>query len=67
LKDFFTNKKQHLDENDLVRLESNPLRLLDSKNPDTIELLKFAPKITEYLKKESKEFYENVKVYLEIL
>lgn len=67
LKSFFSNKKQHLDENDLHRLETNPLRILDSKNPDTIELLKFAPKITDFLKKESKEFYAKVKQYLDIL
>lgn len=67
LKEFFDNKKQHLDENDLYRLEKNPLRILDSKNPDTQELLKFAPKITDFLKKESKEFYDSVKEYLNIL
>ena len=57
----------HLDENDLSRLEKNPLRILDSKNPDTQELLKFAPKITDFLKKDSKEYYDSVKSYLEIL
>ena len=67
IKDFFSNKKQHLDENDLARLEKNPLRILDSKNPDTQELLKFAPKISQFLKKESKEFYEKVKEYLDVL
>jgi histidyl-tRNA synthetase len=67
LKDFFANKKQHLDDNDLYRLENNPLRILDSKNPDTQELLKFAPKVTDFLKKESKEFYDSVKEYLGIL
>ncbi|HBY74662.1 TPA: hypothetical protein DEG21_02030 [Patescibacteria group bacterium] len=49
------------------RLETNPLRILDSKNPDTIELLKFAPKITDFLKKDSLEFYKKVKEYLDIL
>ncbi|MCK9272293.1 histidine--tRNA ligase [Candidatus Gracilibacteria bacterium] len=67
LKGFFSNKKAHLDDTDLHRLETNPLRILDSKNPDTIELLKFAPKITDFLKKESREFYEKVKEYLDIL
>ncbi|MDD2487370.1 MAG: histidine--tRNA ligase [Candidatus Gracilibacteria bacterium] len=67
LKGFFSNKKQHLDETDLHRLETNPMRILDSKNPDTVELLKFAPKITDFLKKDSKEFYEKVKEYLDIL
>lgn len=67
LKDFFANKKQHLDENDLSRLEKNPLRILDSKNKDVQELLKFAPKITDFLKKESLEFYNKVKEYLDLL
>lgn len=67
IKDFFANKKQHLDENDLSRLEKNPLRILDSKNKDVQELLKFAPKITDFLKKESLEFYNKVKEYLDLL
>ena len=32
--------KSQLDEKDLSRLEKNPLRILDSKSPQTIELLK---------------------------
>ncbi len=67
LKAFFDNKKKNLDETDLARLETNPLRILDSKNPDTQELLKFIPKITDFLKKDSKEFYDKVKEYLDIL
>jgi histidyl-tRNA synthetase len=43
------------------------LRILDSKNPDTIELLKFIPRITDFLKKESKEYFTSVKEYLDIL
>lgn len=64
LKSFFVNKTHILDELDLYRLEKNPLRVLDSKNPDTRELIKFAPKMTDFLKKDSKEFYEKVKDYL---
>lgn len=64
---FFENKKHLLDEVDLARLANNPLRLLDSKNEDTKELLKVAPKITEFLKKDSLEFYGKVKEYLDIL
>lgn len=66
LKSFFANKTHLLDELDLHRLETNPLRLLDSKNPDTQEILKFAPKITDFLKKDSKEFFTKVKEYLDI-
>ncbi|MFA6090246.1 MAG: histidine--tRNA ligase [Candidatus Gracilibacteria bacterium] len=64
---FFENKKHLLDDTDLFRLTTNPLRLLDSKNEDTRELLKVAPKITDFLKKDSKEYYEKVKTYLDIL
>jgi histidyl-tRNA synthetase len=67
LQSFFENKKHLLDETDLARLEKNPLRLLDSKNEDVKELLKIAPKMTEFLKKDSLEFYNKVKEYLAIL
>lgn len=67
LQSFFENKKHLLDETDLARLEKNPLRLLDSKNPDVQELLKIAPKMTDFLKKDSLEFYTKVKEYLDIL
>jgi histidyl-tRNA synthetase len=67
LVNFFENKKHNLDELDLARLANNPLRLLDSKNPDTQQLLAFAPKITNFLKKDSLEYYTRVKEYLDIL
>ncbi len=67
LQSFFENKKHLLDETDLARLEKNPLRILDSKNPDVQELLKVAPKMTDFLKKDSLEFYNKVKEYLDIL
>lgn len=67
LASFFENKKHLLDEVDIARLEKNPLRLLDSKNQDVKELLKVAPKMTDFLKKDSLEFYDKVKEYLDIL
>lgn len=67
LQNFFENKKHLLDETDLNRLATNPLRILDSKNEDVKELLKIAPKITDFLKGDSKKFYDNVKEYLTIL
>ena len=45
--------KSQLDEKDLSRLEKNPLRVLDSKSPQTIELLKDGPKISEFLQESS--------------
>lgn len=67
LKAFFEERKHLLDETDLARLEGNPLRLLDSKNSDVRELLHIAPKMTDFLKKDSKQFYDTVKEYLTIL
>lgn len=67
LQSFFENKKHLLDETDLARLEHNPLRILDSKNPEVQELLKIAPKMTDFLKGDSKKFYDSVKEYLTIL
>ncbi len=67
LASFFENKKHLLDDIDLARLEKNPLRLLDSKNNDVRELLKVAPKMVDFLKKDSLEFYTKVKEYLDIL
>lgn len=67
LREFFTNKKHLLDDLDLHRLESNPLRILDSKHPDVKELLPFAPKITDSLKKDSAQYYQDVKDYLTLL
>ena len=45
--------KSQLDEKDLSRLEKNPLRILDSKSPQTIELIKDGPKISEFLQESS--------------
>jgi histidyl-tRNA synthetase len=67
LQAFFVNKKHLLDETDLARLENNPLRLLDSKNEDVRALLTQAPKMTDFLKKDSLDFYNKVKEYLDIL
>ena len=52
--------KSNLDEKDLLRLDSNPLRILDSKNPNTIEILKKAPSISDYLQDSSKELLKSI-------
>lgn len=64
LKDFFAGKERSLNEEDRARLEKNPLRLLDSKDEDCKILLSLAPKLSDFLSKEAREFYENVKQYL---
>ena len=64
LKDFFIGKERHLPEQDQRRLESNPLRLLDSKEEDTRILLKSAPTLNQFIDDESKQYHGTVLDYL---
>ena len=50
-----------LDEKDYTRLNNNPLRILDSKNEVTLNLLKDRPKIEEYLPENSINMLETIK------
>ena len=43
-----------------IRLQNNPLRILDSKNKKDIEILSSAPKFQSYLNKYSLEFFNSV-------
>ena len=55
--------KPHFDqlsESSKNRFNSNPMRILDSKNKSEIEMLKQAPKITEYLSKEDEAHFNEV-------
>ena len=53
LTDYFSTQQDKLDDDSLRRLESNPLRILDSKNPDMQDLINNAPAIQDYLDDES--------------
>ncbi len=48
-----------------VRLERNPLRLLDCKNPSCQEIIHSAPKITDFLCEQCAEHFQQVKEYLQ--
>ncbi len=50
---YLAQHRDALDADSQRRLESNPLRILDSKNPDTQALLDGAPELSEYLDEES--------------
>ena len=50
-----------LDKKDLERLDRNPLRILDSKNSETQNILKEAPKISDHLPKESLDLLDLIK------
>jgi histidyl-tRNA synthetase len=49
-----------LDEDSKRRMYSNPLRVLDSKNPDVQAVLVDAPKLSEHLDEESKAHFANL-------
>ncbi len=49
-----------LDEDSKRRMHSNPLRVLDSKNPDVQAILVSAPKLSEHLDDESKAHFANL-------
>jgi len=65
LVDYLTSHKELLDEDSLRRLESNPLRVLDSKNPAMQDMIEAAPKLMDYLDNESKEHFETLKSILD--
>lgn len=54
-------RKDQLDEDSQRRLSSNPLRVLDSKDPKTQALLADAPSLADYLETESREHFEGLK------
>tara|TARA_B100000900_G_scaffold392839_1_gene388725 strand:+ start:3700 stop:4950 length:1251 start_codon:yes stop_codon:yes gene_type:complete len=64
LKDYFSKYKKELDEDSLKRLEKNPLRILDSKNKDLVNLIREAPKIDQSISKKSQEDFTSLKNYL---
>ena len=49
-----------LDKKDQARLKSNPLRVLDSKEKSTQELLKEGPKFQDFISDDSKIFLQNL-------
>ena len=52
--------KDSLSENSREKLESNPLRILDSKNTQDKEIISTAPSIKEHLNKASSEHFESL-------
>lgn len=58
---YLEQHKALLDEDSLRRLVSNPLRVLDSKNPAMAEMLAGAPKLIDHLDAESLEHFEELK------
>ena len=62
---YFSAHKDKLDGDSLRRLEGNPLRILDSKNPELTEIIAAAPVLTEYLDVPSQEHYDGLRGHLD--
>ncbi len=62
---YFQENIDLLDEDSLRRLESNPLRILDSKNPKMQEMLGNAPQLLDVLGGESSTHFETLKGLLQ--
>jgi len=65
LVDYLTERKDQLDEDSQRRLETNPLRVLDSKNPETQALLSDAPELHDYLDDESRDDFATLRSVLD--
>lgn len=57
---YLSQYKDQLDEDSLRRLETNPLRILDSKNPEVQAIVEGAPKLNECLDEESLQHFQGL-------
>ena len=64
LKAYFTASLSLLDADSVRRLDGNPLRILDSKNPALASLIANAPVLGDYLDAASREHFEGLKARL---
>ena len=66
LVDYFSGVKSELDQDSIRRLDRNPLRILDSKNPDMRGIIEGAPVMLDYLDAESAEHFEELRELLDV-
>jgi histidyl-tRNA synthetase len=65
LVDYFSGVKKELDQDSIRRLERNPLRILDSKNPEMQGIIDGAPVMLDYLDTESAEHFDELRELLD--
>ena len=65
LVEYLRRHQQQLDEDSRRRLDTNPLRVLDSKDPGTRKLVEQAPNLLDHLDKESRAHFDVLKTLLE--
>ncbi|MBS0561227.1 MAG: histidine--tRNA ligase [Proteobacteria bacterium] len=62
---YFTARKDRLSEDSLMRLDRNPLRILDSKDAGDRAIVAEAPTIAAYLTPEAAAFYDTLRRHLD--
>ncbi|WP_148252766.1 histidine--tRNA ligase [Aidingimonas lacisalsi] len=62
---YFEQHRDVLDEDSSRRLSTNPMRILDSKNPDMAPILADAPRLMDHLDDESREHFEQLTTLLD--
>ncbi|MEO5702317.1 MAG: histidine--tRNA ligase [Gammaproteobacteria bacterium] len=62
---YFSGQQGQLDEDSKRRLHTNPLRILDSKNPALQLLITNAPQLSDYLDADSKAHFTQLRAYLD--
>ena len=67
LVDYLQQHFASLDTDSQQRLTKNPLRILDSKNPETQTILAYAPDLLDFLDDESRTHFEQLQGYLHAL
>lgn len=65
IQDYFRNHSSKLSDGEKLRLENNPMRLLDSKNPALASAIAEAPSILDHLTSTSKKYFDQVQEGLE--
>lgn len=65
LTEYFKKHKAELSELDRERLQTNVLRILDSKEPESQQIISVAPQILDYLDEQSKSDFMKVLEYLD--
>lgn len=64
LKKYFEKYRENLCSTCIVRLEKNPMRIVDCKNPDCQKIAADAPNIIDFLCKDCRMHFNDVKNYL---
>lgn len=67
LKDYFTSRKEDLCDTCKGRLDKNPMRILDCKDPGDAAIAAEAPVVLDYLCPECREHFEAVQTYLKAM